>query len=68
MEKDKLNAIVKKIEVLTEDFCDLNFVKEMNLRGVPTTILINREGKEFGRIQGSIDFEDKEFKKWLLKQ
>ena len=57
---------IKSIEIFFDK--NLNFVKEMNLRGVPTTILINREGKEFGRIQGSIDFEDKEFKKWLLKQ
>jgi len=47
---------------------NLNFVKEMNLRGVPTTVLINREGKEFSRILGSVDFEDEEFTKWLLKQ
>ena len=45
---------------------DLNFVKEFKLRGVPTTILINRQGKEFARIIGEVNFEDKKFLKWLL--
>ncbi len=44
---------------------NLNFVKEFKLRGVPTTILINKKGQEFSRIIGSIDFEDKNFLKWL---
>ena len=35
--------------------------KKFNLRGIPTSILINKEGKEFGRILGSVDFEDKIF-------
>ena len=36
-----------------------------SLRGVPTTILINKEGKEFARVIGSIDFEDKNFINWI---
>ena len=44
---------------------NLNFVKEFKLRGVPTTILINKNNEEFARIIGSIDFEDKKFLKWL---
>ena len=43
----------------------LNFVNEFKLRGVPTTILVNKEGEEFARIIGSIDFQDKKFTKWL---
>ena len=39
--------------------------KDFGLRGIPTTIMFNKEGKEFARIIGSIDFEDKEFLKWL---
>jgi len=46
---------------------NLNFVKEFKLRGVPTTVLINKNGEEFGRIIGEIDFQDKNFLKWLLK-
>jgi len=39
--------------------------KKFSLRGVPTTIFFNKEGKEFARIIGSIDFNDKEFINWL---
>ncbi len=41
--------------------------KKFRLRGIPTSILINKEGLEFARIIGSIDFKDKEFIKWLSK-
>ena len=36
-----------------------------SLRGVPTSILIDKDGKEFARIMGSIDFNDKIFINWL---
>ena len=39
--------------------------KDLNLRGVPTTILFNKENKEFARVIGSIDFEDEEFVRWI---
>ena len=39
--------------------------KKFQLRGIPTTILLNKEGDEFARIVGEIDFYDKEFIKWL---
>ncbi len=39
--------------------------KTFSLRGVPTTILINKNGQEFARIIGSIDFEDKNFINWI---
>ena len=39
--------------------------KILNLRGVPTTILFNKDNKEFARIIGSIDFEDDEFIEWI---
>jgi thiol-disulfide isomerase/thioredoxin len=45
---------------------NLNFVKAFKLRGVPTTIIINKKGEDFGRIIGSVDFQDKSFLKWLL--
>ena len=41
--------------------------KMFTLRGVPTTILINKEGQEFARIMGSINFEDKNFINWIKK-
>tara|TARA_B100000900_G_scaffold397107_1_gene397090 strand:+ start:1963 stop:2472 length:510 start_codon:yes stop_codon:yes gene_type:complete len=39
--------------------------KDLNLRGLPTTILFNKNGEEFARIIGSIDFEDIEFINWI---
>ena len=39
--------------------------KKFSLRGVPTSIIFNKEGKEFARIIGSIDFNDEEFINWL---
>ncbi len=39
--------------------------KKFSLRGVPTTILFNKKGEEFGRIMGSIDFNNLEFINWL---
>ena len=43
----------------------VSLAKNFSLRGVPTTIFINKEGKEFARILGSADFSDKEFILWL---
>jgi len=34
----------------------LNLVKTFKLRGLPTSILIDKNGKEFGRVIGEIDF------------
>jgi thiol-disulfide isomerase/thioredoxin len=56
---------IKKLEIFFDR--KLNFVKEFKLRGVPTTILINKEGHEFARIIGEVNFQDKKFLKWLLK-
>ena len=39
--------------------------KTFGLRGVPTSILIDKEGKEFARIIGSINFDDEKFISWL---
>ena len=39
--------------------------KKFKLRGIPTSILINKDGLEFARIVGSTDFKDKKFIEWL---
>ncbi len=39
--------------------------KKLSLRGIPTSVLFNKDGKEFARIIGSIDFENKKFIEWL---
>ena len=56
---------IKNLNVFFDS--NLNFVKEFKLRGVPTTILVNKKGKEFARIIGEVNFVDKDFVKWLLK-
>jgi len=43
----------------------ITLAKKFFLRGVPTTIFFNKEGEEFARIIGSIDFNNKEFITWL---
>ena len=43
----------------------ITLAKKFGLRGVPTTILINKDGYEFARIVGSIDFNEKNFVEWL---
>ena len=43
----------------------VTLAKKFSLRGLPTTILFDKDGKEFARIIGSIDFNDKEFIDWL---
>ena len=43
----------------------VTLAKKLQLRGIPTSILINKDGFEFARIVGSIDFENENFVKWL---
>ena len=43
----------------------ITLAKKFSLRGIPTTILLNKDGLEFARIVGSINFENEEFIRWL---
>ena len=45
---------------------DVKLAKKFSLRGIPTSILINKDGFEFAKIIGSINFEDPKFINWLL--
>ena len=56
---------IKKLEIFFDR--NLNFVKEFKLRGMPTTVLINKKGEEFARIIGEVNFQDEKFLKWLSK-
>ena len=73
-----INIGQENIEKASNFFKDLNIknlnlyfdspvtlAKKFGLRGIPTTILFNKDGLEFARIVGSINFEDKNFVKWL---
>ena len=65
----------KKVDIFFEDLNIENFdpyfdapttlAKTFSLRGVPTSILIDKDGKEFARIIGSINFDDENFINWL---
>ena len=54
---------IKNLDIYID--APVTLAKKFSLRGVPTTILFNKEGKEFARIMGSIDFNDEEFINWL---
>ena len=55
-----------KIRNLSIYFDDpVTLAKKLGLRGIPTSILINKDGYEFARILGSIDFNDQNFIEWL---
>ena len=58
-----LDLNIKNLDIYFDNITTL--AKDLSLRGVPTTVLFNKDGKEFARIIGSIDFGDKEFLKWL---
>ena len=54
---------IKNLEVYFDT--SINLVKKFGLRGIPTSILFDKDGFEFARIIGSIDFNDKKFVEWL---
>ena len=73
-----INVGQDKIENALDFYKDLNIknlklyfdspttlAKKFGLRGIPTSILFNKEGVEFARIIGSTDFKDKKFIDWL---
>ena len=68
--QDKTLKFFKDLEISKLNiYFDPNFslVKLFNMRGVPTSILIDKNGQEFGRVIGEIDFFDKSFTKLLKK-
>jgi len=54
---------IKNLDIYID--APITLAKKFSLRGVPTTIIFNKEGKEFARIIGSIDFNDEGFINWL---
>ena len=66
--KKKVDIFFKDLNIENLDpYFDspITLAKTFSLRGVPTSILIDKNGNEFARIIGSIDFEDKIFINWL---
>ena len=75
-----INVGKENLEKINRYFVELNIqnmqtyfdppttlAKTFSLRGIPTSILFNKEGKEFARIIGSINFEDEKFVNWIKK-
>ena len=66
--KEKVASFFKNLDIKNFDpYFDApkTLAKTFSLRGVPTSVLLDKKGKEFARIIGSIDFDDKKFLNWL---
>ena len=66
--KNKVDSFFEDLNIKNFDpYFDAptTLAKTFTLRGVPTSILIDKNGKEFARIMGSIDFNDQIFINWL---
>jgi thiol-disulfide isomerase/thioredoxin len=64
----KSKSFFKELEINNLDIyfdSNITLAKKFSLRGLPTSILFNKEGEEFSRIIGSIDFNNEEFVNWL---
>jgi len=56
---------INNLEIYFDD--DVKLAKKFLLRGLPTTVFINKKGEEFARVMGFINFDDKNIIKWLKK-
>tara|TARA_B110000444_G_scaffold209309_1_gene204076 strand:+ start:259 stop:786 length:528 start_codon:yes stop_codon:yes gene_type:complete len=68
--KDKTKFFFKSLDIENlKIYFDPEFklVKYFKMRGVPTSILIDKEGREFGRIIGEVDFLNEDFINVLKK-
>jgi len=68
--QEKTKKFFSDLEILKLNiYFDPNFalVKLFNMRGVPTSILIDKNGKEFARVIGEVDFFDESFVNFLKK-
>ena len=45
---------------------DLKLVKLFGIRGVPTSVILNKNREEIARVIGDIDFSNTDFINWLL--
>ena len=66
--KNKVNKFFLDLDIKNfEPHYDpsVTLAKIFSLRGVPTSIIFDKNGKEFARIIGSINFDDPKFINWL---
>ena len=64
-EKFFLELKIKNLDIYFDDTVKL--ANLFSLRGIPTSVIINKKGEEFARIMGAVDFTDKKFVEWLRK-
>ena len=55
--------LIEELQVFVGDGAGI--AKNLKLRGIPTTLFIDKDGYEFARIVGSLDFNSDEFLNWL---
>ena len=60
-----LELKIKNLDIYFDDTAKL--ANLFSLRGIPTSVIINKNGEEFARIMGAVDFTDKKFIEWLRK-
>ena len=68
-DKDSIKKFFSDVKINSFEIfydSDVKLAKKFSLRGIPTSVLINKDGYEFAKIIGSIDFEDPKFVNWLL--
>ena len=62
--KLKVRDFFRSIDVVSLDTYydpDFKLVKQFKMRGLPTSILIDKNGDEFGRVIGEVDFVNEDF-------
>ena len=64
-EKFFLELKIKNLDIYFDDTVKL--ANLFSLIGLPTSIIINKNGEEFARIMGAADFTDKKLVEWLRK-
>ena len=65
---EKINIFFKDLDIKNLGIFFDNpetLAKEFALRGVPTTIMFDKDNKEFARVIGSTDFADDRFIEWI---
>ena len=60
------NLNIKNLNIFFDP--KLKLVELFKLRGVPTTIFLDSDGKEFARVLGFADFSDIKFKNWIISK
>jgi len=56
---------INNLEINFDKYVEL--ANKFLLRGLPTTVFINKKGEEFARVIGFVNFDDNKIIKWLQK-